>query len=330
MRVAYPLMSSTPDTSDLDAIAIESAEVEDRAALALLMPDYRHLVETGWGLVGLKGKEPTRRIVGAIVLSTRYIDSEHAVLGMRLNMLQEWMEGELADRLLQPALAAATEWGARRLRLLEHVPIDGPEAALFKRLGFTEADTFDTFELELQKAVDGWQYVHDLIDRRLTGLLEYEIVPLEEKNVKPVARAWSKWIGGNAEEHQDTILRGIAGFPGPVDPRYSRIALHEGNVVGLALCSIHEDVMHVHAVAVAPNSRMMGVQTHMLVEIGTPALESGAKVQRFDAGRLQPDTQHLARRLGATLVSSKICFDFELPVLDKGSARHRQGDRQAS
>jgi ribosomal protein S18 acetylase RimI-like enzyme len=305
-------VNSIPETCDINSIAIQPAGIEDRAALALLVPEYRHLVETGWGLVALKGEEPTRTIVGAVLLSNRYADSEQATLGIRLNMLRPWFDTELPQRLLQPARAAASEWGARRLRLLEHVPIDGPEAALFKRLGFTEADTFDTFDLDLQEAIDGWRYALDLIDSRLKGLVEYEMVPLEEHHARPVGNAWARWIGGDAEEHHDTIIRGIAGLPSAIDPRYSRIALQEGKVVGMALCAVEEEALHVKAVAVAPDSRLTGVQTRLLMEFGVPALEAGAKIQRFEAGRLQPDTQRVARRLGATLVASKICFEFDL------------------
>ena len=305
-------MNSNSDTNNGKNIEIQPAQHHDRAALALLAPEHRSLVESCWARVALEGNQHDRPIVGAVMLTNRYVNSPKAALGIRLNMLPQWYETDLPNQLLEQAVTAAREWGAKQLHMLEHIPNDGERAALFRRLGFSEADTFDAFELDLKEAIEGWQYVHKLLEKTFKNSPQFDIREIEERYARPIALAWAKWIGGQAEDHVDSIIRGIAGLPSVVDPKFSRIALLDGKLVAMALCRIKDMKLYVEALAVAPDSRLSGVQTQMLVELAIPALEAGAKVQYFEAGRSQPDTQRVAKRLDATLVASKIEFHKDL------------------
>ena len=308
-------MSPDPENMIDGEIVIEPAQMIDRAALYLLAPESRHLIETGWALVALHGQGEERAVVGAVILTTRYVTNDEATLGIRLNMLPKLFETELPHRLLQPALDAAREWGAQGVRVLTHIPTEGIRATTFKQLGFVEADTFDCFELDLKETIDDWNYAENLIKRTFKDIPEYEIVPLHDGLTRPVARAWSNWIGGQMEDQVDLITRSIAGLPSSIETNYSRVALLDNEVIGLALGRVHNDAWHVDALAVRPDSRLTGVQNGMLAQAGTNAVNAGATKMIFEAGRLQPNTQRVASRKKAKLLTSKVAFVRDLAPL---------------
>jgi len=305
-------MTSLHDTSELGPVSIEPATTADRAAISLLVPHYRHLVETGWGLVALAGEGASRSVVGVVLLSNRYVDPTRAAIGIRLNVMKFLMDSRVPEQLLEQALVSVEEWGARSLRVLEHVDEDGEEALLFKRLGFRESDTFDSFELDLKETIEGWRYAEDVIGRNFKESGAVEIQGLDERHIRKVAACWAGWIGGNPEEHLDMLVRSIAGIELRIDPVYSRVVTLDGNLVGIALCCVEQDALKVHALAVDPKTRMTGIQTKMLLDLAVPAFEAGARTQFFEAGRSQPDTQRVAKRLDARLVKSRICFERDL------------------
>lgn len=305
-------MQDTKSPNRSNDIGIAPIRAEDRATIALTMPQHKYLAQTGWGRVASLGSENDDPIIGFLVASTRPEGEDDSTIGFRTNILKEWFSDELLARLVNEVAEQARSLGARRLKMAEHLPEEAPMAIALSKLGFMTTETFDTFENDLDFAHRGWKSDHELFTTRLKFKQDYEVVEMTDRFIRPTAQLWAREIGGNVEQHVDLLDQAIAGFSPTVDLRYSRIAIEKNEVVALLLANVVEHAMKITALAVRPSHRLTGIQTQMLLEAGTKAIEDGATVQVYDAGRLQPDTQSLARRIKARLLRSSNSYELIL------------------
>jgi GNAT superfamily N-acetyltransferase len=302
-------MGDPTTSSAAQEIRIEPARPEDRATLAMTVPNTRYLAETGWSLVAVRGSNPMAPIIGMVILTRSYIDPAKACLGVHLSILEPWLEAGVLKRLLDPAMEHAREWGARRFRILEPLSQDSGLARGAVALGFEAADTFDSYQMDLRETAAQWRETLDLIQRRFTLEDDVEIVPMSEALAPGIARCWARFIGGDPEQHLDSVVRAVHGLGSIVDHRFSRVAVQDGRVVGLHLCSLKDQTLKVQALVVAPEHRLSGLQLRLFLENGTAALDAGATVQIYDAGRKQPDTRNMSTRTGATILESRVSFE---------------------
>ena len=316
-------MTDATRQPDLDRIRIEPARPEDRATLAMTNPNMRYMAESGWSLVAVDGNEEFAPVVGSIVVTKGYVESELACLGMHLSIVSSWLETDLADLLLQPVIESTVEWGARRLRTTEHLQPDAPLGRKLEEHGFIPGETFDTYEMDLEETIESWKDTLERIERNLKFPEDIEIVPLQEHMAMEIARAWAAFIGGDAEQNRDTIIRAIAGLESLIDANHSRVAIRNGRVIGLHLCKLRDTTLKVHALAIHPRHRLSGLQLRLFIDNGVRAFKAGALVQQYEAGRRQPDTRNMSKRIKARLINSAICYERELGENDRREAQPR-------
>ncbi len=297
-----------------DQVRFEVGGPEDLGSSLLAFRSPDSLNEDGWSLLAISTEDDREEVVGVVRVGRKYHDREDPRLLMRLVVAPPWLDTDVPSRLLRATLRHVSEWGGVCVQIVDHISHFHPLSKVLKDEGFLVRETFDTFEADLLPLVASWHENNTRLAKYFKDLPITEVADITEVNMRAVSLAWSAWIGGTAEEQYDILMRALGGVSERITMRHSCVLLAKGQLIGIGLGQVVGHVLKIHAMAIAPGSRVAGLTPRILARMGSIAQEDGATVMSFEAGRGQPDTQKVARRIKAKLIKSSECLRYTFSV----------------
>ena len=287
-----------------ERVRFEVGGPEDLAATLLAFKSPESLMQDSWTLLAIAEGEGSDDVIGVVRVGRTYHGYDESQILMQFGIIPSWFDTDIPSQLIRKTLSNISEWGASSVQMFHPVSPSSPPSKLLKDEGFQVRETFDTFEADLQPLVASWHENNERFAKYFKDLPDTEVLDITEENMRAVARAWSSWIGGTAEEHYDLLMRAHGGNSDHITLEHSCVLISEGQLIGIGLGQLSGEKLKIHALAIAPGSRVAGLTPRILAKMGSIAQEDGATVMKFEAGRRQPDTQRVARRIQAKLMQS--------------------------
>jgi hypothetical protein len=211
--------------------------------------------------------------------------------------------------LLTAIETAAAAAHARALYSVARVPADSEFEHAWRRLGFSRHDTVETQRLPL-----------DDFEPRLAPLLERlqnrippsaQIIPLYRSHLPAVLQLHLDNLGGDRGEiYRKLRGHGVSAY----HPRYSRVLLVDGRVVGCILAHRKDaETAVVDADIVEPSLRGGWANVWLKLEATRGALRLGIKNFEYTTFDHYADTRSFTKKLGGVTVETKVLMIKLLP-----------------
>jgi len=213
--------------------------------------------------------------------------------------------------LVEHAIDQARHHGIRALDAWAWVEPETDEARVWTALGFTPCQHRLEYEADLRQAHATLMPFYDRIVEEGWIPPNARIIALVEADVEAVADLHVQYLGGNRRVLMP-LLRGDGAEP--FDPKYSRVLLLDGRVVGFTLgrilpggvCEIDANVLH-------PSVRLGWANLWLKKEAAAMLLEGGIQTIRYFSLQQHTDTQRVSRQVGGRLVRTMLQMRRELP-----------------
>ena len=287
-----------------ERVRFEVGRPEDLAATLLAFKSPDSLMQDSWTMLAIADGEDSEDVIGVVRVGRMYHGIDEPKIIMQFGIIPSWFDTDIPSQLVRQTLTNISEWGASSVQIFQHLAPSKPLSKILKEEGFQVQETFDTFEADLQPLVTSWHENNERFARYFKDLPDTEVMEITEDNIRAVAKAWSSWIGGTAEENYDVLMHALGGNSERITLRHSCVLISEGQLIGIGLGHVSDQKLTIHALAIAPSARVAGLTPRILARMGSIAVEDGASVMKFEAGRRQPDTQRVARRIQAKLTQS--------------------------
>ncbi|TWT75639.1 Acetyltransferase (GNAT) family protein [Posidoniimonas polymericola] len=270
--------------------SIESCDASDRAIRMLLPP----LGRGATCLAAVEGEHGL--VVGAAGLTAEFRGQDPVGPGVAIHVISPCRRRGVGSALLVALEGLAQSRGGRALYASQRVDADSGDAEDWRRLGFSPCARVETHSLPLQQ-----------FEPRLGPLLERmvsrgrvpedaRIVPLHVADADQVVGLHVRCLGGESEVLAARV-RGEA--PDAFHPRYSRVLLLGGRVVGCILAHrVSRDVAAVDANCVAEEVRGGWANIWLKLEATRGAQSLGVKRFEFTTFDQYADTRSFTARMG--------------------------------
>ena len=281
--------------------------VERRACRMLLTratgPDRRSRL-----YVAVEG-EP-QRVVGAVAVGMdRRVETRRA-WQVDVRVIAPCRGRGIGRALVEHAVAQARAHGVAALNGWEWVEPESETARAWRKLGFSPAQRKLEYEADIAAASSAIRHLYDqvLADGWIPPTAR--IVPLADADAGAVADLHVRYLGGSRGLLRP-LLNGVA--RDAFHPKYSRVMLLGGRVVGASLGRIGADgVCEVDAHVLHPSVRMGWANLWLKMEAADRLLEDGIRTMRYFGLEQHTDTRRISKQAGCRLVRTLVQMRREL------------------
>jgi GNAT superfamily N-acetyltransferase len=251
------------------------------------------------------------RVVGAAALGLDPRRETHHGWQVDLRVIVPYRRRGIGRALLDHAAAQATAHGVGHLHAWDWVEPDSEPARAWAALGFSPARRKLEYEADIERASSTLVPLYRQV--RESGYIPAgaAILPLGESDHDAVARLHAEYLGGSRRLLLP-LLSGAA--PDCYHPKYSRVMLLDGRVVGASLGRVHADgVCEVDAHVLHPSVRMGWANLWLKMEAAERLLEDGIRTMRYFTLEHHTDTQRISRQAGCRLLRTLVQMRRALP-----------------
>jgi N-acetylglutamate synthase-like GNAT family acetyltransferase len=252
--------------------------------------------------VAVEGKP--QRVVGAVALGMdRRIETRRA-WQVDVRVIAPCRGRGVGRALVEDAVAQARAHGLAALNAWEWVEPEGEAARAWAKLGFMPAQRKVEYEADIAAASSSIRHLYDqvLADGWIPAAAR--IIPLADADANAVADLHVQYLGGSRRLLLP-LLTGAA--PDAFHPKYSRVMLLDGRVVGVSLGRVGADgVCEVDAHVLHPSVRMGWANLWLKIEAGERLLEDGIRTMRYFSLERHTDTRRISKQAGCRLVRTLV------------------------
>jgi GNAT superfamily N-acetyltransferase len=295
--------------SDTDGVGTLPEESEIRPPTAVELRACRILLPTATGAdrrarlyVAVSGTP--QRVVGAAALGLDARRQTHEGWQVDLHVIPPVRRRGIGRALLDRVLADAEAHQVPALHAWEWVEPDSDAARAWAALGFAPARRKREYEADIAAASSTLVPLYEQV--RASGYIPpaAKILPLSEADAAAVADLHVEYLGGSRRLLMP-LLTGAA--PDAYHPKYSRIILLDGRVVGASLgrvlpggvCEVDAHVLH-------PSVRMGWANLWLKMEAAERLLEDGVRTMRYFTLEQHTDTHRISRQAGCRLLRTVV------------------------
>ncbi len=286
--------------------SIRDAKGNDAQAVRMLLSAP---VETFEYLLVAESGDPAR-VVAAAGLTTSVRPKPPVGPGVALHVIEPARRQGIGKELIKRLAAHAVERGAESVYATQKVASDSQEQLAWEALGFSICETVEHHELLLDEFEPQLAPLHDRMRQRGKIPDSARIIPLFEADLAEVVRLHLATMGGD----RTTLLQKLRGeVPESFSPRYSRVLLIDGKVMGVILGHrVSREIVHVDANIVAPEIRGGWANVWLKLEATQGALQWGIKKFVFSTFDHYIDTRSFTDRLRGITVREMVLMHLPL------------------
>jgi GNAT superfamily N-acetyltransferase len=245
-----------------------------------------------------------RRVVGAAALGLDARRQTHEGWQVDLHVIPPFRRLGIGRALMDRLRIDATAHGAPALHAWEWVEPDSDAARAWAAFGFAPARRKREYEADIAAASSTLVPLYEQV--RASGYIpsNARIVPLSDADRGAVADLHVEYLGGSRRLLMP-LLTGAA--PDAYHPKYSRIILLDGRVVGASLGRVLPDgVCEVDAHVLHPSVRMGWANLWLKMEAAERLLEDGVRTMRYFTLEQHTDTHRISRQAGCRLLRTRV------------------------
>jgi GNAT superfamily N-acetyltransferase len=244
------------------------------------------------------------RVVGAAAIGLDTRRDTHHGWQVDVRVIVPFRGRGIGRALVKHAVAQAAAHGVPYLHAWQWVEPDGEAARAWAALGFSPARRKLEYEADIEQASSTLVPLYRQV--RESGYIPAgaTIIPLSDADHDAVARLHSEYLGGS-RRLLIPLLTGAA--PDCYHPKYSRVILLDGRVVGVSLGRILANgVCEVDAHVLHPSVRMGWANLWLKMEAAGRLLEDGIRTMRYFTLEQHTDTQRISRQAGCRLIRTLV------------------------
>ena len=287
----------------------------EKRACRMLLPAATGDAQRARLYVAAAGSPP--RVVGAAALGLDSRHHTHHGWQIDLRVIAPFRRRGIGRALAEHAVAQAAAHGVPCLHAWQWVEPESEPARAWAALGFSPARRKLEYEADIEQASSTLVPLYRQV--RESGYIPATatIIPLGEADHDAVARLHAEYLGGSRRVLMP-LLTGAA--PDCYHPKYSRIILLDGRVVGASLGRILADgVCEVDAHVLHPSVRMGWANLWLKMEAAERLLEDGIRTMRYFTLEQHTDTQRISRQAGCRLIRSLVQMRREVAASADGA-----------
>lgn len=251
-----------------------------------------------------------QRVVAAAALGLDARRDTHDGWQIDLHVIGPWRRRGIGRALVEHLVAYAAARGAAELHAWQWVEPDSDAARAWAALGFAPARRKREYEAEIAQASSTLVHLYEHV--RADGCIPAaaRIVPLSDADPHAVARLHVEYLGGS----QRLLLPLLSGgAPDAYHPKYSRVMLLDGRVVGASLGRVMPDgAVEVDAQVLHPSVRLGWANLWMKMEAAELLLHDGIRTMRYFSLDQHTDTHRISRQAGCRLLRTLVQMRREL------------------
>ena len=244
------------------------------------------------------------KVVGAAALGLDPRRETHQGWQTDLRVIVPFRRRGIARAMIGHVVAQAAAHGVPHLHAWDWVEPDSEPARAWAALGFSPARRKLEYEADIERASSTLIPLYRQV--RESGYIPptAAIVALGEADPDAVARLHVDYLGGTRRLLMP-LLTGAA--PDRYHPKYSRVMLLDGRVVGASLGRVHADgVCEVDAHVLHPSVRMGWANLWLKMEAAERLLADGIRTMRYFTLEHHTDTQRISRQAGCRLIRTLV------------------------
>ena len=281
--------------------------VEVRAC-RMLLPGATGAAQRSRLLVAVVG-HPQRVVGAAAVGLDRRLETAGA-WQVDLRVIAPYRRRGIGSMLLERVVDNARAHGVGALHAWEWVEPESDVARAWVALGFSPAKRKLEYEADIAAASSTLLHLYEQVRAEKWIPETARIIPLAEADHDAVAALHVQYLGGSRRLLMP-LLRGTA--PDRYHPKYSRVMLLDGRVVGFSLGRVGADgVCDVDAHVLHPSVRMGWANLWLKMEAAERLLEDGIRTMRYFSLEQHTDTRRISRQAGCRLVRTLVQMRREL------------------
>ena len=261
------------------------------------------------------------RVVGAAALGLDARPEMRRGWQVDLRVIVPFRGRGIGRALMGHVVGEATGHGIPALHAWEWVEPESEAARAWAAFGFSPRQRRLEFETDLARAVEILMPLYTRMWEENWVPPEARIVPLAEADPDAIAALHVRYLGGTRRLLMPLLL-GRA--PEPYDPKYSRVLLLDGRVMGFTLGRVREGgICEVDANVLHPSLRRGWADLLLKMDAGRLLLDGGFHTMRYFSLQQHTDTQRITRQVGGRLVRTLVQMRRELappPVAPGGAA----------
>lgn len=286
--------------------SIRDAKGDDAQAVRMLLSSP---VETFENLLVAESGDPAR-VVAAAGLTKSERPKPLVGPGVALHVIEPARRQGIGKELIKRLAAHAVERGAESVYATQKVANASKEMLAWAALGFSICETVVYHELPLDEFEPQLAPLHDRMRQRGKIPDSARIIPLFEADLAEVVRLHLATMGGD----RATLMQKLRGeVPESFSPRYSRVLLIDGKVMGVILGHrVSREIVHVDANIVAPEIRGGWANVWLKLEATQGALQWGIKKFVFSTFDHYVDTRSFTDRLRGITVREMVLMHLPL------------------
>ena len=284
------------------ATLIRPPTAAERRACRMLLPRATGSGQRSRLCVAVEGENP--RVVGAVAIGMdRRVETRRA-WQVDVRVIAPCRGRGIGRALVEHAVAQARAHGVPALNGWEWVEPESERARAWAKFGFSPAQRKLEYEADIAAASAAIRHLYDQVIADGWIPPTARIVSLAEADASAVAALHVQYLGGSRRLLLP-LLEGTA--PDAFHPKYSRVMLLDGRVVGASLGRIGADgVCEVDAHVLHPSVRMGWANLWLKIEAGERLLEDGIRTMRYFSLEQHTDTRRISKQAGCRLVRTLV------------------------
>lgn len=284
--------------SPTDPLVIRPPTAPEKRACRILLPKATGPAQKARLYVAAVG-DPAK-VVGAAALGLDPRLETHRGWQVDLRVIAPFRGRGIGRRLMDHVVAQARAHRVPALHAWEWVEPDGDAARVWAALGFSPGQRRTEYEADILQASSTLFPLFDEVRARGWIPEAARIVPLADADREAVAVLHVTYLGGNRRLLRP-LLDGTASDC--FHPKYSRVLLLDGSVVGFTLGRIGADgICEVDANVLHPSVRMGWANLWLKLEAAERLLEDGVRTMRYFTLEHHTDTRRISRQAGCRVL----------------------------
>ena len=297
---AGPILTGVDPSSD--TFQIRPPTAAERRACRMLLPSATGPAQRAMLFVATAG--PSAKVIGAAALGLDARRQTHEGWQVDLHVIPPFRRRGAGRALMGRVLAQASTHNVAALHAWEWVEPGSDAARAWAALGFSPARQKREYEADIAAASSTLVPLYDQV--RQAGYIpsNARMIPLADADHDAVARLHVEYLGGS---HRLLLPLLTGAAPDRYHPRYSRVMLLDGRVVGASLGRILPDgVCEVDAHVLHPSVRMGWANLWLKMEAAEHLLADGIRTMRYFTLEHHTDTHRISRQAGCRLLRTLV------------------------
>jgi GNAT superfamily N-acetyltransferase len=250
------------------------------------------------------------RVVGAAALGLDGRPEMYRGWQVDLRVIVPFRRRGIGRALMGRVVEQARAHAIPTLHAWEWIEPESEAARAWAAFGFAPCQRRLEFATELASSVGQLMPLYNKLYEDHWIPPSARIVPLAEADVDAVADLHVQYLGGSRRLLLP-LLRGAG--PERYDPKYSRVLLLDGQVMGFTLGRVRTDgVCEIDANVLHPSLRRGWADLLLKLEAGQLLLADGFHTIRYFSLQQHTDTQRITRKVGGRLVGTLVQMRREL------------------